>query len=148
MITKLTTHLSYKGKSMQQQLTPLCDRNTYSNLCYLYISHCRDRSHVQDASGVHTSIHGSVSSAVTVGYLMFPLCLTFRTTDETDLLSLWTNHGNQSFPRQRIFICEVCGHLISNSFFSFCSHCTRCDALILGQVQGPVCFILHREETC
>lgn len=39
---------------------------------------------------------------------MFPLCLAYRATDETDLLSLRTNHGDQSFPRQRLFICEVC----------------------------------------
>lgn len=56
-------------------------------------------------------------------YLMFPFCLAFRATDETDLLSLWTNHGNQSFPRQRIFICEVCGSFIIMSL-SFLLRCT------------------------
>lgn len=78
-------------------------------------------------------------------YLMSPFCLAFRATDETDLLSLWTNHGNQSFPRQRLFICEVCGSFIFTSSFCYLLFQTRSkyDALVLdpGPQQSGVLLI-------
>lgn len=40
-------------------------------------------------------------------YVTFTSCFAFRATDETDILSLWTNHGSQSVSRQRLFICQV-----------------------------------------
>lgn len=51
--------------------------------------------------------------------MMFWIFLAFRTTDETDLLSLWTNLGNQGFPRQRLFFCKVCGSFLITSLFLF-----------------------------
>lgn len=30
-----------------------------------------------------------------------------RTNYETDLLTFWANNGNQSFPGERLFICEA-----------------------------------------
>lgn len=45
------------------------------------------------------------------------LCLAYRATDETDLLSLRTDHGDQSFPRQRLFICEVCEMSLLNFLY-------------------------------
>lgn len=72
--------------------------------------------HVSPAANVF-SWH--ISPHTVVWYLMFRFCLASRATDETDLLSLWTNHGNQSFPRQRLFICEVCKCFNFPFFFLF-----------------------------
>lgn len=78
--------------------------------------------------------------------LMFPLCLAFRATDETDLLSLWTNHGDQSFPRQRLFICEVCEklHIYVHFLILIFKARQKYDALVLdpGPLGVPLIFIV------